>query len=260
MNRGTKQGDNQEIEFVIDFNTNKNKYKYFIDLLCKDISNVWMCRVTTKQLSKLSNQRVFTRSDCYLIETNDDQFPKLLKNNRNYISENILNNSNITYKYIDKSGISVKIFDSKKFQILKLQPDSFYKLFNNYELGAGASIYCQKENELFKNINVLKGWKTTIPKMITFFKNLGLSNNFTNDLSKCKHIKDYSNKKIKEIIENSKELQKKIFNGYNLYEEPYVAWYLYHGKDIQKLTYIPFTVTTGSGRTNGDFTIVLKPI
>ena len=191
MNRGTKQGDNQEIEFVIDFNTNKNKYKDFIKLLCQDINNVWMCRVTTKQLSKLSNQRVFTRSDCYLIETNDGQFSRLLKNNSNYISEDILHNSNILYKCIDKSGISVKMSDSNKFQILKLQPDSFYKLFNNYELGAGASIYCKKENELVKNINVLEGWKTSIPKMITFFKELGLSSNFTNDLSKCKNIKTF---------------------------------------------------------------------
>ena len=61
------------------------------------------------------------------------------------------------------------------------------------------------------------------------------------------------------MIDNSLELQQKIFNGYPIYDEPYSAWYLFaHGK-LEKLTYIPFTVTTGSGRSHGDYTIVLKP-
>ena len=65
--------------------------------------------------------------------------------------------------------------------------------------------------------------------------------------------------KIKQLIENSPELQKKIFNGIGLYEEPYTAFYFYHGEDISKLTTIPFNVTTGSGRSKGDYTIVFKP-
>lgn len=260
MNRGTKQGDKQEIKFVTDFNKNKVGYKDFILSFSKNIDKIWMCRVTTKQLSKLSNQRVFTRSDCYLIESSDPQLAKVLKDNDNYLSEDILNNNKIKFIQIEKSGISIKMVDSNNFQILKLQPDSFYNLFSNYELGAGASIYCLKENELIKNDSVLKGWKTTISNMMSYFKELKLDKNFINDLAVCKKIKEYSNKKIKELIDNSKELQKKIFNGYQLYEEPYVAWYLYHGDNIEKLTYIPFTVTTGSGRSHGDFTVVLKPI
>lgn len=260
MNRGTKQGDEQEISFVIDFNTNKKKYKNFIATFKKDMNKTWMCRVTTKQLSKLSNQKVFTRSDCYLIESKDALLSKILNDNNYYLSEDILNNSKISYTQINKSGISIKMIDSFRFQILKLQPDSFYNLFGNYELGAGASIYCLKANELIKNNSVLEGWKTTIPQMINYFKELNINKNFLNDLDVCKIIKEYSNKRIKELIDNSKDLQKKIFNGYQLYEEPYVAWYLFHGNDIQELTYIPFTVTTGSGRSHGDFTIVLKPI
>jgi hypothetical protein len=62
------------------------------------------------------------------------------------------------------------------------------------------------------------------------------------------------------IISTSPELQQKIFNGITLYDEPYTAFYFYHGNDIKELTYIPFTVTTGSGRSRGDYTIVLKPI
>ena len=35
---------------------------------------------------------------------------------------------------------------------------------------------------------------------------------------------------------------------------------LERGNKIEKLDYIPFCVTTGSGRSKGDFTIVLKPV
>ena len=51
--------------------------------------------------------------------------------------------------------------DSSNFQIIKLTPDSFYKLFNEYELGAAASIYCKKEEELSKNDMVCAGWHTS---------------------------------------------------------------------------------------------------
>ena len=75
----------------------------------------------------------------------------------------------------------------------------------------------------------------------------------------CKDIKNYSCNKIKQIIDNSPDLQKKIFNGIGLYKEPYTAFYFYQGKDILKLETIPYNITTGSGRSKGSYTIVLKP-
>ena len=75
----------------------------------------------------------------------------------------------------------------------------------------------------------------------------------------CKDIKNYSCIKIKKMIDESRDLQMKIFNGITLYEEPYTAFYFYHGDKIVELTTIPFNVTTGSGRSHGDYTIVLKP-
>ena len=38
-----------------------------------------------------------------------------------------------------------------KYQIIKINPSSFKKLFSNIELGAGASIYCKNTEELWKN-------------------------------------------------------------------------------------------------------------
>lgn len=74
-----------------------------------------------------------------------------------------------------------------------------------------------------------------------------------------KALKKFSNKKISEIIDNNNKMQEIIFNGYYIYEEPYSASYLYKGNNIEPLKYIPYIITTGSGRSKGIYTIVLKP-
>ena len=117
-----------------------------------------------------------------------------------------------------------------------------------------------REDELKKNSELINGWKSSIHSMNNFFAEITNSDdNFHLNQSMCKQIKEYSNLKIKQMIEVSPELQQKIFNGVGLYEEPYTAFYFYHGDKIQTLQTIPFLVTTGSGRSRGDYTIVLKP-
>ena len=151
MNRGTFCGDIAEIKFVKLFNSDKlnpNFKEYLDNIKYENINQIFMVRVTGKQYSKLSNQVVMTRADTYLIKSKDSKINEILKENEYYLDEKILEKENISYKCIQYSGISIKMTDSDKYQILKLTPDSFYKLFNEYELGAGASIYCQKEEEL----------------------------------------------------------------------------------------------------------------
>lgn len=270
MNRGTFSGNIAEIEFVRTFNSNKksDKFKEYLNNFKYDsIDKIYMIRVTTKQYSKLSNQNVMTRADTYLIKSNDLRINDILLQNDNYLDEEMLQNEHISYECINFSGVSVKISDSNKFQILKLTPDSFYELFKEYELGAAASIYCQKEEELIKNDFVCTGWHTTKQKIIDKYSNdiPALKCLLNKELSKYdeimiyKKLKAFSNNRIAEIIDSNKYLQEIIFNGYHIYEEPYSASYFYKGNSIKKLNYIPFWVTTGSGRSKGNFTIVLKP-
>ena len=270
MNRGTFSGDIAEIEFVKLFNAEKesNKFKEYIEQFDSySINDIYMVRVTTKQYSKLSNQNVMTRADTYLMKSEDPKLKNILRENKNYLDEGILNDSNIKYAPIGYSGVSVKMSDSNKFQILKLTPDSFYKLFKEYELGAAASIYCQKEEELSKNDMVCAGWHTSKNEIINkYCKDLPSLNCLLNEnLSKFdeimiyKELKSFSNNRIAEIIDKDKHLQEIIFNGYHIYDEPYSASYFYKGETIKKLNYIPFWITTGSGRSKGNFTIVLKP-
>jgi len=259
MSRGTYEGDIAEIKFVKSFNKNKEHFHIYVKKFNMS-TNYWMVRVTSKQLSKLSNQKVFTRADAYLAKFNTD-ITTILKENDYYLTEDILNNKDIGYEKIPFSGISVKMTDSSNYQILKVGPNSFAALFNNYELGAGASLFCLRENELNKNEALIYGWKTTPQKMATFFNDFTNGDlNFHSNQDVCKQIKNFSCKKIEDEINSSKELQENIFNGKDLYDEPYTAWFFYHGDEIAELKSIPFSVTTGSGRSHGDYTIVLKPI
>ncbi len=256
-NRGTSEGNEQEILFVKEFNKNKALPKFSLLLENKNLENTFMVRVTTNQPSTLSNKITKTRADCYLINCEDKLIQNILKTNNFYLDEGML--KNIKYNFIEFSGISVKLEDSEKYQILKMGPSSFYKLFDSYELGAGASLFCKKNGELIKNKELLQGWNTTAEKMKNYFSFVNSENDFFNNKEICSKIKTYCNELITTKINNSEELQKKIFNGYPIYSEPYSAWYLYSNGQITKLSCIPFMVTTGSGRSHGDYTIVLKP-
>jgi hypothetical protein len=251
-------GDIDEIKFIAFFNSNKDSFKEYLNHFSQ-YPNLWMVRVTTKQASSLCGKKVFTRSDGFLASI-DYNIDALLVDNDYYLSEHILAANKIPYKKIPLSGVSVKMTTSKSFQILKTGPNSFKTLFNSFELGAGASLFCMREDELAKNPDLIEGWKTSIKDMTKFFDEYTNGDvNFYLDQSICKEIKNYSCKEIKSMIEDSVDLQRIIFNGIGLYDEPYTALYFYHGKDIHELSTILFSVTTGSGRSKGDYTIVLKP-
>lgn len=260
-NIGTVEGNLHEIDFIEKFNNNKKDYRnYFLKLGIIDYKNYWLVRVTTTQYSTLSKRKVSTRADAYLISCQEELSDVVNKNN-GYLDEKILSSGKYDYKPVLYSGISIKL-PSSNYQILKLTPNSFYALLGSFELGAGASLYCSKYEELYKNKNLIEGWKTTKAKMNNYFINLGLLKeeiNFCENRNECEKIKIFSNKIISQMICDCEILKRKIFNGETLYMEPYTAWYITFGKELKELSFIPFNVTTGSGRSREDYTIVLKP-
>lgn len=258
MYKGTYDGDKDEIRFVAEFNSDKSRFNDYLSRFSA-YQKLWMIRVTTKQFSQLSGRKVYTRSDCYLASISSD-VTELLEENDYLLSEEILDKKRICYTKIPYSGVSVKMTTSSNFQILKTGPNSFNNLFGSYELGAGASLFCRREFELDKNPNLISGWNSTIERMTSYFQSFtNGKKDFYLDQNICKNIKNYSCAEIKRMIDENIDLQRKIFNGVSLYEEPYTAFYFYHGNGIEELTTIPFNVTTGSGRSHGDYTIVLKP-
>ncbi len=257
--RGTIEGSANEIAFVRYFNSNKDAYSAYLENFSNNSKNLYLVRVTTKQYSTLSEMEVPTRADAYLIHSVDNNIGNLLASNDNFLTEELLYQKNVKFSKVKGSGISIKM-ENSHFQILKLVPKSFYKLFNVFELGAGASLYVENSYDFKKNINIINGWNSSSERMNQYFYSLTQKNvDFLTDISSCSQIKEFCNNQISKMILSSKDLQGKIFNGIGIYEEPYTAWFFSSNLRINKLNLIPFSVTTGSGRSRGDYTLVLKP-
>ncbi len=262
MNKGTFEGTEAEINFVKYMNKNKDSKLWNIikkDFNISDLSNYYYIRVTNHVISKLNNKKVLPKSDAYIIKANISE--DFLKANNYYLGEDIYNVKKD--EILIGSGTSIKRPDSSKFQIIKMVPDSFKKLLSNYYLGAAASLYCNMD-ELGKNDSVIKGWKTSWKELENNLPvELNVKEYISLDKEKqvliCNSIKKYANNEIKNIILKDSKLSDIVFKGKYIYDEPYSAEYLYINNNLEKNKPFDFSVTTGSGRSKGIFTIVLKP-
>lgn len=260
--RGTYEGNLDEISSVVFFNRDPHNtiFKSYISSISTNPDEILLVRVTTKQFSKLSNQKVMTRADAYAIKVTDERLYNVLEENEFYLDEDILALYVGYYHFIACSGISIKMSDSSSYNLIKLTPNSFNTLFGSYELGAGASLFCQNEDELLKNIALLNGWNTDLNKMQQYFDIFNITEkSITSSTNLCKQVKQYAMSVIANKIDSTTRLQQIIFNGMYIYEDPYIAYFFMQSNVIKVLKYIPYNITTGSGRSHGDYTIVLKP-
>ncbi len=161
---------------------------------------------------------------------------------------------------IPNSGLSIKLSHSN-YTITKISPNTFYKIFGSNILGAGSSIYCNKEEEFKKNIDVLNGWNVNENEFVNYFSEELKTENKINlcDKKTLETIKTHSNLKISEIILSSVEKCNLIFKGIGNFEEPFTANWIIENDVLKPNYFIPFIITTGSGRSKGIYTIVLKP-
>ncbi len=259
---GTYEGDLSEKASVISFNRNpeSSAFASYLRSIHMDADNVLLIRVTTNQLSRLSNQVVKTRADAYAIEIIDPRIYDLLEENGFYLDEDILDGYDEYYRCVEKSGISIKRDNSENYTLIKLTPNSFNELFGTYVLGYGASIFCKNSSELHFNIPLLEGWHVTIEDLQDYFDTeLINEQSLVSSLEICKDIKDKCIERIKTTIDGSPRLQSIIFNGKDIYDEPYSAFFFMQNNLIRTIGYIPYSVTTGSGRSHGQYSIVLKP-
>jgi len=248
MNKGTLEGTKEEINFVKELNKNKDS-KYWKILQLKG-DNCFAIHVTSHKFGKVNSSKIKPKADLFLAKGTVDL--RKLKNKKFYLDETDLQHFKL--KPLLHTGISIKRIDSYKYQILKMNPSTFKKIFGNYELGAGASIYCKRKEELKKNDSVLKGWKTDWERFLKFFK---IKDRPKIDI--CNRIKKEATKEIYKIINQNKTISDFIFKGVGNFKEPYTATWFYEKGILKKARKIPFVVTTGSGRSRGDFTIVIKP-
>lgn len=250
MNKGTLEGTEEEIKFVKELNKNKDSkhWKVIKNPLSK--KDLFAIHVIHKKYGKINQKKIMPKADIFLAYGKASEFT--LKEKDYYLNEDDL--KKLKLAPVNHTGISVKRPDSNRYQIMKMNPSTFKKIFGNYELGAGVSIYCKREEEFEKNDLVIKGWKIDNGKFDAYFKIDGKPR-----MDTLKEIKKLSTRKIYEMISKSKVISDFIFKGTGNFEEPYTATWFYEKGVLKKAEEIPFIVTTGSGRSKGDFTIVIKP-
>ena len=245
-------GNKQEIIYTKQLNI-KDKFWKNLNF---DKDTTYAIHIISKKYGKINEAKIHPKADIILAKGNVPI--DYLEKNDFYLNEDDINKLNLTP--INKSGISVKLPNSR-YTITKISPKTFIKIFGSNLLGAGASIYCAKEEVFDKNITVLNGWNVDEDNFYKYF-NQNLENFNINSLDKkekLNQIKTFSNRKIGELTLNSKEISDLIFKGIGNFEEPYNAHYIIENDEIKENYYIPFKITTGSGRSKGVFTIVFKP-
>src|SRR5574344_1383307 len=122
MNKGTAQGNAEEIELVKKLNSDKNSDLWKI-LGFTDNKLIYAIQCSIQKFSKVSGSVVLPKTDVFLIKTNDT-----LISNDNFINEDMIEEQNISFEYILNSGISVKEKNSKSFTYQKMTIETFYKV------------------------------------------------------------------------------------------------------------------------------------
>ncbi|CAA6809131.1 MAG: AciI [uncultured Sulfurovum sp.] len=250
-------GKQQEIDFVKTLNEKEN-LSYWATLRLNP-SNHYAIHVKYQKYGTINQQKVWAKADAFIAK---GDIPKnYLKLNHFFLNEDAMKTFNLIP--IKHTGISIKQEDSSQYQILKMAPSTFKKLFNSNILGAGASVYYKKKKKLVLNKAILRGWNIDEKDFFTYYnEKLNLNINSVTD-SKCqkclKQIKRYAKKEIIRIIKKEKSLSDFVFLGIGNFQEPFTAPWLFEEGEFKKNHQIPFTITTGSGRSRGKYSIVVKP-
>ncbi len=250
-------GKLQETEFVQMLN-HKEDLKAWQTLGLSPTKH-YAIRVKYQKYGKLNKRKVWAKADAFIAK---GFVPKnYLKLNNYFLDEDDVKKFKLTS--IAQTGISIKQASSQRYSIVKMSPSTFQKLFGANILAAGASMYYKKKKKLSLNKNILKAWGISEEDFYAYYANaLNIPIDSVSNINcqKClKQIKRYANKEIAQLIKNQKSISNFIFYGIGNFKEPFTAPWLFEHGTFRKNHIMPFSVTTGSGRSKGKCTIVIKP-
>lgn len=224
-------------------------------------SNIFAIHIVREKRSKILGKKVYPKADLALARGEVDE--DYLEENNYYLNEE--DKQVLGLEFVSGTGISVKKPGSDKYTITKMNPSTFSKVFGSRELGAGASVYCRRSSDIKKNEKVIKGWGTSLDELVDYFSSVdNVEKLETSDKPEEKRnvyrdIKSFANNRIEEMIMNDEDIYSFIFRGEGNFREPFTAPWLYQDEELKRNEFSDFKVTTGSGRSRGDFTIVIKP-
>lgn len=254
MNRGTIEGEKEEVFYTRIINLNLDEYSKSIGF---NPSKSVAVHLKNNQLSKINNKKVKPKAD--IIICSGEKTNNLLKSNNYYLDEKSIKKHSLTP--IINTGISVKLKDSKNFTYTKMSHNTFKIIFSDNTLGCGASIYCRNQNELYKNKMVLDAWGIKKKEFEDYFTRKTNCDIKMEKISCLKLVKSFSNEKIKDRVLSEKKIFDYVFKGIGSFSEPYTSHYIIENNRIKKIEDYKFNfiVSTGSGRSKGIYTIVIKP-
>ena len=264
--RSRIDGINAEYELVSLLNRNRTKtnplWSIFSDSFGVPSEDVYAIRVSQQVYSDFLGQTIYPKSDVYLCRANIPE--EVMHANGYALDEDLVKEFGIDVIPLPGSGISCKIASSTKFTYSKIGVANFVKIFGDAMMGAGASLFV-RDKDIKLNSEVLKAWNVCECDFVSeYLPAVGIEGGFSSihdlDVVAWHAVKRHSIHKIEESIRNNDVIANMIFLGKGLYDDPYCASYIFSGGklDVNRAPET-FTVTTGSGRHKGKFTIVIKP-
>ena len=250
-NVGTSAGDIEERQFVKDFNAG-----LFQDFCLEHYPgepHVYAVRVTSKQFSNVTQKKVLTKSDAFLVSSKVDHGENLRSRSYLLVEEDL---KELECEVLFGSGISIKSPNATSYQYHKFTVDSFVRTFDDRFIGAGASMYVRSKGFLHNPL-IMGLWGVDEQSFVAeFSKRLDIPSESIDQSYQL--IQKWCLKNIRERILNEESIWDAVFCGKTIFESPYFVSYSYfHGQLGTKL-HDQFYVTQGSGRKTNP-TIVIKP-
>lgn len=257
---GTFFGDLEEFDLTQTMNKNKGNsmWKTLLPNIT-DYTDYYLVKVSSNQPSNLSGKKVKTKSDAYVVNVK-------LPNEFLLQKEFVLEESDLSkydYNKIPETGISIKMKNSKNYTYQKFTKNSFYKAFSkldNVEFWLTSLLIYSSNSERHKNERIITDLGDTLESYLNKVHSLiGINIDSIDNNIFWDSIRKTAQAKVKEHINNNPDLLDNIFTGKHWFCAPYHAIFIYEGGKLRRNEISDFSITTGSGRSSGHYTIEITP-
>jgi len=265
-NTGSFEGDIEEFNFSQMLNKNK-KHKFW-NILLKDLklsenSNLYAIKVEGRKYSRIIEKKVMCKSDCYLISTPKPINRELLLKNNHQLTESDLKYIE-NYNIITDSGVSIKIQNSTNYTISKISISTFKNIFNSYinniDYYIASLIFYTSKKKVNLNSSIASNLNINIKKFISFVNStFNIQLKSLSDTETLSKLNKLIKKDLVRIINENIEIKEGIFTGKGWFESPYYINYVYSQGELTKNLFPKFIIDNGSGRSKGNYTIIIKP-
>ncbi|HFI0634664.1 TPA: hypothetical protein ACGO2G_001137 [Streptococcus suis] len=256
---GTFLGDLEEYGLTHVLNKNKNN-KMWKTLFPNevDFSDYYAVKVSTNQFSALSNKKVKTKSDAYIIKAKLDR--QIMLEKQFVLDESDL--KNFEYEIVPGTGISIKMKNSKHFTYQKFTSNSFKLAFSDIdeiEFWLVSLLVYSTDKERYKNEHIITDFGYERDQYFAKVREkMKIEIIDPNSKFFWDSVRHTAQTKIKEKIQSNSILKENIFMGKYWFKEPYHAMYIFENGSLKENTISDFSITTGSGRSKGKYTIEIK--